>query len=482
MSWTAKVISGEITPARREVDRSEGAWAAALARGWAVADARVHGAAPAPYRALELIGLARTASYDTGFAAEDEALADLVMTDELRAGLYSFDLVQKRARKPAGAPDPVLGRPVTQVGIVGAGLMAGQLALLLAGRLEVPVVMTDLDQARLDRGIGYVHREIDGQVVKHRLASDRADRIKSLVAGSLTTDAFADAGLVIEAVFEEMAVKQKVFADVEAAVSPSCVLATNTSSLSVTEMAARLRNPERVVGFHFFNPVAVLPLLEVVRGRRTDASLATAFAVARGLGKTAVLVKDAPAFVVNRLLARFLGEVVNAIDEGTPFEVADSAMQPVGLPMSPLMLLQLVGPAIAQHVTETLHAAFPQRFPVSENLGRVVTAGKTALYVTEEGRPRIDPEIAALFAVGHRPSTADQVRERALAALAEEAGLMLDEGVVTQAQDIDLCMITGAGWPFHMGGLTPYLDRSGISDRVTGRRFLEQGVANVPAR
>jgi 3-hydroxyacyl-CoA dehydrogenase len=186
--------------------------------------------------------------------------------------------------------------------------------------------------------------------------------------------------------------------------------------------------------------------------------------------------------VVNRLLARFIGEVVNAIDEGTPFTVADSALAPVGLPMSPLMLLQLVGPATAQHVTETMHGAFPKRFSVSENLGRVVAAGKSAIYVTEGGRPKIDPEIVALFTVGERSSTAEQVRERALAGLAEEARLMLDEGVVAQAQDIDLCMITGAGWPFHMGGLTPYLDRSGIAEQVTGRRFLAPGVASVPAQ
>jgi 3-hydroxyacyl-CoA dehydrogenase/enoyl-CoA hydratase/carnithine racemase len=480
--WAAKVLKGEVTVERREVDRSETAWAAALARGKAVTDGKVHGAAPGPYRALDLIKLARTASRDEGFTAEDDALADLIMTDEMRAGLYSFNLVQKRAKKPAGAPDRSLARPITKIGIVGAGLMASQLALLFARQLQVPVVLTDLDQARLDKGVGYVHGEIDKLLAKKRLGNDRANRLKALVTGSLTKDAFADAEFVIEAVFEEMSVKQRVFAEVEAAVSAECVLATNTSSLSVTEMAARLLHPERVVGFHFFNPVAVLPLLEIVRGERTDdASVATAFAVARGLNKTAVLVKDAPGFVANRLLARFLAEVHKSIDEGTPFEVADSALEPVGLPMSPLVLLQLVGPAIAQHVTETMHGVFPDRFHVSENLGRLVAAGKTAFYITEGGQPKVDPEVAALYKVGDSPSTAEQVAERALAALAEEARLMLDEGVVAEPQDIDLCMITGAGWPFHMGGITPYLDRSGISEKVTGRRFLAPGVASVPA-
>ena len=190
-----------------------------MARGRAIADARTHGYAPAPYRALDLIELARTADRDDGFAAEDEALADLVMGDELRAGLYAFDLVQKRARRPVGAPDPSAARPVTKVGVVGAGLMAGQLALLFAQRLEVPVVLTDLDQARVDKGVAYVHGEIDALLAKRRIGPDRANRLKALVTGSTDTSGFADADFVIEAVFEELKVKQQVFAEVEAVVS-----------------------------------------------------------------------------------------------------------------------------------------------------------------------------------------------------------------------------------------------------------------------
>jgi hypothetical protein len=171
--------------------------------------------------------------------------------------------------------------------------------------------------------------------------------------------------------------------------------------------------------------------------------------------------EDAAAFVVNRLLARFLGEVTKSIDEGTPFEVTDSALEPVGLPMSPLVLLQLVGPAIAQHVTETMHAAFPERFYLSEILGRVVAVGQTAIYLPQGGQPRVDPEVAAMFEPGDSPSTADQVRERRRCPLSRGRPGSLAEGVVAEAQDIDLCMITGAGWPFHLGGITPYLGRSG---------------------
>jgi 3-hydroxyacyl-CoA dehydrogenase/enoyl-CoA hydratase/carnithine racemase len=474
LEWAAGVVRGEVTVTRPEVDKDM--WDGVLFFAKKTLDDRLHGAVPSANRALELLGLARDADFATGTAAEDEALADLVMSEELRSGLYAFDLVQRRAKRPAGAPAPALARDVTKVGLVGAGLMAGQIALLFARRLEVPVVLTDLDQTRVDKGVAYVHGEIDKMVAKGRLDPGKAAKLRGLISGSVDKGVFADADLVVEAVFEDLGVKKQVWAELEKIVKPETVLATNTSSLSVTQMAAELEHPERVVGFHFFNPVAVMPLLEIIRGERTDdATLATAFAVGKELKKSCVLVKDAPAFVVNRLLTRFLGEIFAAVDEGTPFAVANEALDPLGLPMRPLPLLQLVGPAVAYHVGGVLHAAFPDRFAVSDNLRRVAESGKPFLVDDE-----VNPEVAALLEVGDQPSTAEQVRQRALEALAQEARLMLDEGVVAEAQDIDLCMILGGGWPFHLGGITPYLDRTGTSERVTGQRFLPRGVASLP--
>lgn len=480
--WTASVLKGETEVVRQEIDRGE-AWDQAVERGRAIADSKVHGAAPAAYRALDIIAAAKNGDLRQGFEAETQALADLIMGSELRSGIYAFNLVQKRAKRPAGAPDKSLARPVTKVGVVGAGLMASQLALLFARRLEVPVVLTDIDQERIDKGVGYVHGEIDKLLAKGRINRDKANRLKAAVTGSLDkAAAFGDADFVIEAVFEEMGVKQQVFAEVEAVVPAHTILATNTSSLSVSEMASELKHPERVVGFHFFNPVAILPLLEIVRGERTDdAALATAFGVAKKLKKTAVLVKDAPAFVVNRILTRFMGEIQNVIDEGTPVETAEKAVEPLGLPMSPLVLLELVGPAIGLHVSETLAGAFPDRFKVSPNLAAVVKAGKRGFYVYDSGKPELDPEVASLLVQGDSVLTEEQVRERVLDAVAQEIGIMLDEGVVAEAQDIDLCLITGAGWPFHLGGITPYLDRAGVSERAVGKRFLAEGIASVPA-
>jgi 3-hydroxyacyl-CoA dehydrogenase/enoyl-CoA hydratase/carnithine racemase len=482
LSWVAHVVQGDITVQRPAIDRAEATWERAVARGWATADAKVKGAAPAPYRALELISAARTTTRDEGFAAEDDALPDLLMGEEFRASLYAFGLVQWRAKRPVNAPDSSLARPVTKVGIVGAGLMASQLALLFVRRLQVPVVMTDLDQARVDKGVGYVHGEIDALLRKGRISPDRANRLHGLISGSTDNTVFADAELVLEAVFEEMKVKQQVFAELEAIVSPECVLATNTSSLSVTEMASRLEHPNRVVGMHFFNPVAVLPLLEVVRADRTeDAALASGVAVGQKLKKSCVLVKDAPAFVVNRIFTRFLQEVVAAVDEGTPIDVADRALDPLGLPMSPFMLMQLVGPAVALHVWDGLQEVFPSRFQVSENVRRLVASGSPTIVSWDaRGRPYLDEEAKAVFKQGASPQSEDEVRDRVLSAVAEEIRLMLDEGVVAEVQDVDLCLLLGGNWPFHLGGITPYLDRTGISERATGRRFLPRGVASVP--
>ncbi len=475
--WAAKILTGLVNIDRAPVDRDT--WDAVVDAARTQVDARVHGATRAPYLALDLVAAAKTSTRSEGFDAEDVALTDLVMSDPLRASLYSFDLVQKRAKRPAGAPDKTLARPVKKVGIVGAGLMASQLALLFARQLKVPVVMTDLDQERVDKGVGYAHAELDKMLSKGRLSQDKCNRLKALITGTTDKADFSDADFVIEAVFEELAVKKTVFAQLEEVVRPDCILATNTSSLSVTDMAADLEYPERVVGFHFFNPVALMPLLEIARAERTDdASLATAFAVGKGLKKSCVLVADRPAFVVNRLLNRFLGEIIACVDEGASFADADAAVHAMGLPMEPFVLVQMVGPAVAQHVAQTLNGHFPDRFHASEKMGQLVAAGLPGVWLWDQaGNKTVDPRVAEIFGDSPSTMTPDQIRDRALTAVAQEAQIMLDEGVVAQAQDLDLCMILGAGWPFWLGGITPYLDREGYSNP----RFLQQGVASVPA-
>lgn len=480
LKWAARVLAGAESVSRPNAvseplsEENSAAWDAAVVRAKTFVEAKTSNAAPAPAKVIELLEKGKHFTKAESFAAEDAALAELMGTPQFKDTVYAFlDLVQKRAKKPAGAPDPKLARPVTKVGVVGAGLMAGQFALLFARQLKVPVVMTDIDAARVEKGVSYVHGEVDKLLAKGRISQDAANRTKALVTGSVSKDVFADADFVIEAVFEELNVKKAVFAEVEAIVSPECILATNTSSLSVTAMAEDLKHPERLVGFHFFNPVAVMPLLEIVRAPKTDdAVLATAFATAKALRKTAVLVKDAAAFVVNRVLLRLMAEVSKAFDEGTDAHTADTALRPMGLPMTPFTLLAMVGIPVAQHVTESLHTAFGDRFHVSTNQQALIDGGKKGLWETAaDGSVSIPADTLALLSFGNTPSTGEELLRKTQDALAEEIGLMLAEGVVAGPEDIDLCMILGAGWPMHLGGITPYLDRVGASQRVNGRPF-----------
>ena len=404
------------------------------------------------------------------------------MSDPLRASLYAFNLIQKKRKKVEGAPKPALGRKVAKVGVVGAGLMASQLALLFVRNLKCPVVMTDIDQARADKGVAWVRAELAKLVEKRRMSQESADRLSALISGSADQSVFAGCDFVIEAIFEELSLKQELFKKLETIISPECVLATNTSSLSVEAMSEGLKNPERVVGFHFFNPVAIMPLLEVARTTKTDdATTATAVNVGKELKKTMVITKDAPGFVVNRLLTRFMGEITDAMDEGTPPDVADNAMRSIGFPMSPFELLGLVGPGVALHVSETLNKNLGPRYKISPTMAAMVKAGIRTFYIKDDkGGLIANPEAVALIVSGSKSSTAEQVRSRALTALAEEARMMLDEGVVATPAEIDLCMLLGAGWPMHLGGILPYLDREGISEAVCGKRFHQPGIASLP--
>ena len=482
IAFAANVLNGTTKVERKDYSQDP-TWESALATGKAAALKKYGGAEIAsPMKALELISAAKSNTLGAGFDAEDLALADLTMSDPLRASLYAFNVIQKKRKKVEGAPKPALARKVGKVGVVGAGLMASQLALLLLRNLKCPIVMTDIDQERADKGVAWVKNELAKLVEKKRMSAESAARLSLLVSGSSDQNTFAGCDFIIEAIFEELSLKQELFKKLETIVSPECVLATNTSSLSVERMSEGLKNPERVVGFHFFNPVAVMPLLEVARTSKTDdATTATAISVGKDLKKTMIICKDAPGFVVNRLLTRFMGEITDAVDEGTSPEVADNAMRSIGFPMSPFQLLDLVGPGVALHVSETLHANLGDRYRISPTMAAMVKEGVRNFYVkNEDGSYGANPAALALIHKGDSPSTAEQVRSRALTALAVEARMMLDEGVVSTAAEIDLCMLMGAGWPMHLGGILPYLDREGISEAACGQRFHPKGVASLP--
>src|SRR5439155_4199546 len=260
-----------------------------------------------------------------------------------------------------------------------------------------------------------------------------------LVSGGTGWEEFEGCDLGLEAVFEELDVKRDVIAALRE-VAPGAIVATNTSSLSVEAMGAD-------VGLHFFNPVTVLPLVEIVRTpQTTDEQLATAWDVVKKLRKRGVLVRDAPAFVVNRVLTRMTTVLMDSLENGNTGEETDEAVLSLGLPMAPSVLMQMVGPRVANHVLETLHEAYPDRFPLSPTLANFAKE-KDEIIIT--GRER---------------RSVDQIREDALEAIADEVRHLLDEGVVAAAADADACAILGAGHPFFLGGSTKHVDQTGVSE------------------
>ncbi|MEJ1087459.1 3-hydroxyacyl-CoA dehydrogenase NAD-binding domain-containing protein [Microbacterium sp. Mu-80] len=486
LAWADAVLGGKKVERKNAPGKIERTvkWPVAIKMARGMLESKIGTVPRSPYVALDLLDKARSGTKAEGFAREDEALADLVTGDQFAASMYAFDLVQKRAKRPVGAPDKQLAKKVTKVGIIGAGLMASQFALLFVRKLQVPVLITDLDQARVDKGVAYIHEEIGKLEAKGRLDGDTANKLRSLVTGTTDKSLYADCDFVIEAVFEEVGVKQQVFGEIEKIIAEDAILATNTSSLSVEEIGSKLDHPERLVGFHFFNPVAVMPLIEIVKTPHTsEAALSTAFVVAKGLGKSAVLTADAPGFVVNRLLAKVMGEAARAVYEGTPIADVEKAFAPLGLPMGPFQLIDLVGWKVAAHVQDTMVRAFPDRFYANENFHAL--AELDAVVEKDKGG-RVTgwtkaAEKVLKGAVGSTPASAETILTRVQDGLAQEIRIMLDEGVVPEVEDIDLCLILGAGWPFIDGGASPYLDREGASERAAGGLFHNPPIRGVGA-
>jgi len=395
------------------------------------------------------------------FEAEDAALADLMTSSEFRRRLYAFRITSAAHKSPRGTP-PVPSRDIDSVGVVGAGLMASQIALAFAESRDRRVVITDVSQDKLDAARGRISDWLSARVAKGTLTSDIQEDILSRISTTLTIADFADCDLVIEAVFEDLAVKKDVLTAVGAVVPADCIIASNTSSLSIGTMASFVPHPERVAGIHFFNPVASMKLVEVVRNAaQSDETLATAVSIAQTLGKTPVIVSDQPGFVVNRLLSAFLGESLRLLESGVSVNEISVALEPLRLPMTPFALIDLIGRTVSLSMLESLYVSAPDRFFIGDALP-VVTATPSSNSVGDD--------LAELIQKSHA-LTSSEIHNTVVDAVAREVRVMLDADLVTGVTDIDLCMINGAGWPSAIGGITPYLDACGASERATGGRF-----------
>ncbi|MCS6711743.1 enoyl-CoA hydratase/isomerase family protein [Brachybacterium sp. EF45031] len=433
--------------------------------------------APAVERALHLLEQLPGSDLEAALSREEDALVELAQTPAAAASLYAAELL--RRGKPGRTP--VVGaRELRRIGVAGAGLMASQIAATLALGLQVPVVLRDLDQEIADRGLAHARDVIAQAAARGALREDQAQQVAGLLSATARVEDLADCDLVLEAVPEILGVKQKVFAELEQHVAADALLVTNTSSLSVTAMGEGLQHPERLIGLHFFNPVAKMPLVEVIHTDTTDeTTLATGLEVVRACRKFVVQCADAPGFVVNRLLFRVLGEVLRSLDAGADPAAVDASLDELGLPMRPFTLLDLVGLGVADHVGRVLGEELGERFWVSPGLAAMTEQGERFSQPTRDAvHAPVNPRVAEVFAAAQESgaptrgvAVGSDLLQRVQDGLAEEIRMLLEEHVVEDPGQVDLAMILGAGYPRHRGGITPYLDQVGASQRATGRTF-----------
>ncbi len=435
---------------------------------------------PAPLAAIDALR-AGVRSGGKAYARETELLARMALTSESRHLLQLFRLTESNKRVGRDLPAPA---PVRQIAVIGAGVMGGGIAQLAAAQ-DLGVRLKDIQPEALLVALRTARDLMQKLAGRRRLGAGAVENKLARISTTLDYSGFRLADVVIEAVVERMDVKRRVLQETEAEVRPECVLATNTSALSVTQMGAGLRDPGRLVGLHFFNPVHRMPLVEIVRGEQTrPETVATVLALARLLGKTPVIVRDAPGFLVNRILAPFLNEASFLFEAGQDIEHLDRAMRRFGMPMGPFELIDEVGTDVAAEVGRTLHeglgermrpAALAARLVEARRLGRKSGAG---VYRYEGKKRRPEPELWVTLRgrPGASPLPESAVQERIFALMINEAARCLDERIAASAGDMDLALVFGIGFPPFRGGLLRYADTLGIATLVRELERLERDV------
>lgn len=446
---------------------------------------RTGGHYPAPLRILEILQDHFGHSVDRSLAAEATLAAELIVSSTCKNLIHVFRL-REGARKGTGTRlTPDEAPRIEVMGVVGAGVMGGGIAQLAAYR-QIPVRMRDVRQEAVRTGLRHARARFEDAVRRRKLTRREAEQRMDLVSAALDWSGFAAADLVVEAVVERLEVKQSVLREAEEVVSPRCVLATNTSSLSVDAMAADLRHPERFCGMHFFNPVHRMPLVEVVRGSATsDETVAAVYRLSVRLGKVPVVVADGPGFLVNRILGPYLNEAGHLLADGASVEEIDGAAREFGMPMGPLRLVDEVGIDVSTHAGRILHEGLGPRLAPAPPLaalsasGRLGRKGGVGFYRYEKGRERgVDPSVYGDLGLappaGRGELDARTIRRRLVVAMIHEAARALEEGIVTRAADVDLAMIMGTGFPPFRGGLLRFADTFHLRAVLMRSRSLQE--------
>jgi len=441
---------------------------------------------PAPLRAIEVVRLGLEQGVKAGFDAEARAVAELA-TSKISKNLVHVFRLTENAKKETGLPgaEP---RKVSSTAVLGAGVMGGGIAQLIADKTDLPVRMKDVNDQALATGMMHAAELFDKQVKRRRLSVPESKRKMGLLLPTLDFSGFARADLVIEAIVEKMSVKQEVFAETAKHVRADTVLASNTSSLSIAGIGAKTPERARVVGMHFFNPVGKMPLVEVIAPEGSDpVAVNTVFAYTRKLGKTPILVRDTPGFLVNRLLMFYSTEALWLLDEGYKMEDLDRAMTEWGMPVGPITLTDEVGIDVAFKVAHILRDAFSERLPIPAWLDKVPESGRLGTkngkgFYLYEGRDRKGPDSSVYALLGLNPTVENPdpglIADRMVLPMVNEAARCLEEKVAKSASDVDLALIFGTGFPPFRGGLCRWADQEGLASIIRTLERLESSVGD----
>lgn len=422
---------------------------------------------PAPLKAIEVMAYAMANGVERGLQREADEAAKLVNNEVAKNLVQLFFLMEEAKKDPYTAK----AKDISYVGVLGAGVMGGGIAQIVADKTDAEVRMRDIAMTAIAGGMKAASRVWKRKVERKRMTRGEMARKLARITGTTDWTGFNRADIVIEAVVENLGIKQQVLAEFESLARPGAIFATNTSTIPITQIAAKAAHPQNVVGMHFFNPVDKMPLVEVIRGEKTsEAALVTTAALARKLGKTVVYCNDGPGFVVNRILGPYMNESAFLLEEGNSIESLDKAMVDFGMPVGPMALLDEVGIDVAAKVAGILSEAFGARMEKSGVVDKLYADGRhgkkngKGLYLYADGkRQGPDPTVYKLLGVA-KPHPADEKAavERMVLSMVNEASLILAEKIVGSAGELDLAMIMGTGFPPFRGGLLRYADSLGL--------------------